>query len=1024
MTLTQRTRAARRATALVLATGTLAFLTTSTHAQTDGIWTANGSGNWLDPANWAGGQVANSGGLATLLNTPLQFQNTALTLGTEGSPQNATVSGLVLGGAYSMVVAGPGSLQLVGPAAVQIFSSHREAFSVASANNYFFPGHAFNNASVAGTAGLNVSGPGALTLIGANPFSGPVSITGGARLEVRGGNNGLGSGSPDAQLTLDGGTLLIRSTGLTSARPIFLGSNGGTLQNAVTSTLSGVISGPGGLNRSLGVTSFTATNLTLSGANTYTGPTRVFGPANSQVILAGAGTIATSSAYVLSGTITLDNAAGVVNRLSDTAPITSFGGQIALGGNASAPTSEQIGTITMRTGTTYLTLTSTTAQNTELRVPSVVRENNSTLYVRGTNLGAAPGANTTNVYIQSIPTTPVGAGGAPGSTNQSIVPWMFGATVANATTTGVTFATWDAATGSVRPLAVAEHAPLDTAQPGDNALVSGSGTIPAPGGGTTVNSLTLVATASVTLQGNDVINVTSGAVLSSPNTVLATTTIDVPLNFGSAEGILYNAGTGTAFMTIAKPISGSGGLTKAGPGVLALRATAVNTYTGPTVITDGTVQITGNVIPNVPGPFGVSDTPIVIAPSSFTSIARILANNAAFSIDRDIEVIGDGYQPASIGTTTVQTTSPTVSLTVNGNIRLDRNLVLEPSSGAGFNPGGFVILNGVVSGTGGLSSQGSLSGFVHLNAANTYSGGTEIGQAQFVAGNDAAFGTGPITFYGASTARIAASVPVTIANNLSFGGNVTSTQNAANFTGDQPLTFTGVIDLNGGNPNTGGREWNINVSNTALTTWAGPIINGGFNKTGPGILQITGANTYTGFTIVTAGTLLVNNITGSATGSNLVGVEVNGTLGGRGIIGGGVIVAGKIAPGGLSILGQNPVGTLIVGPLQMNAGSVAEFDLVSPGLSDRIAVAADLTLNGTLRVASVDEVPAGVYTLFTYGGTLLNNGVSLDIAGLNTTLPVSLSFSSPGQVNLVVIPEPAALAPLVLGTLLLGRRRR
>jgi fibronectin-binding autotransporter adhesin len=65
-------------------------------------------------------------------------------------------------------------------------------------------------------------------------------------------------------------------------------------------------------------------------------------------------------------------------------------------------------------------------------------------------------------------------------------------------------------------------------------------------------------------------------------------------------------------------------------------------------------------------------------------------------------------------------------------------------------------------------------------------------------------------------------------------------------------------------------------------------------------------NSYSGGTIVNAGTLLVNNPFGSGTGSGFVAVSNNGTLGGSGSIAGPVWVAGTIAPG-------QSVGTLTLG---------------------------------------------------------------------------------------------------------------
>ena len=81
-------------------------------------------------------------------------------------------------------------------------------------------------------------------------------------------------------------------------------------------------------------------------------------------------------------------------------------------------------------------------------------------------------------------------------------------------------------------------------------------------------------------------------------------------------------------------------------------------------------------------------------------------------------------------------------------------------------------------------------------------------------------------------------------------------------------------------------------SNDLSTTFAGTI-QGVFTadrltKVGTGTLILSGANTY-GNTIVNDGTLLLNNTSGSATGTGSVQVN-SGSLGGSGIIAGAVIV--------------------------------------------------------------------------------------------------------------------------------------
>ena len=93
-------------------------------------------------------------------------------------------------------------------------------------------------------------------------------------------------------------------------------------------------------------------------------------------------------------------------------------------------------------------------------------------------------------------------------------------------------------------------------------------------------------------------------------------------------------------------------------------------------------------------------------------------------------------------------------------------------------------------------------------------------------------------------------------------------------------------------------------ANNLDTKFAGTIDDGtnstgSLVKTGTGKLTLSGANTYDGGTTVSAGSLIVSNTTGSATGTGLVKVA-NSTLGGSGIVAGPVTMlnGGLLTPAG------------------------------------------------------------------------------------------------------------------------------
>ena len=221
-------------------------------------------------------------------------------------------------------------------------------------------------------------------------------------------------------------------------------------------------------------------------------------------------------------------------------------------------------------------------------------------------------------------------------------------------------------------------------------------------------------------------------------------------------------------------------------------------------------------------------------------------------------------------------------------------------------------------------------------------------------------------------------------------------------------------------------------------------------KSGSGTAILTRANTYSGTTTVSGGTLLVNNLTGSGTGSGTVQVDHGATLGGTGRMAGALNVTGVLAPGGA-------VATLGSGTLTMNTGSTFQYS-VDSSADLRIAAAlqqvtGDLDLNGAvaLTLGDIASTPnvfsmgttfslinySGAWNrgLFTYNSATLANGAQFR-DGLNvwkieydaTTggSNFSSTYAGPtsGFVNITAIPEPHAAWLGCLGFLMLLRRWR
>lgn len=188
-----------------------------------------------------------------------------------------------------------------------------------------------NNGS-AGTLALTGGGTFALTNA-ANSYSGGTTVTGGSTVAV-GKDSALGASSGTLSLgdATSTATLAINAPGaFLSSRPIVIGSLGAVVDTigGADATLGGTISGGGGITKT------GAGSLTLSGNNTFTGPTVVA----AGTLRAGSGNLFSSSGVVsLAGgtTVDLNGFSQTIGSLAGTGSlILGNSAQLTLGGNNS-----------------------------------------------------------------------------------------------------------------------------------------------------------------------------------------------------------------------------------------------------------------------------------------------------------------------------------------------------------------------------------------------------------------------------------------------------------------------------------------------------------------------------------------------------------------------------------------------------------------------------------------------------------------------------------------------------------------
>ncbi|MEW6257473.1 MAG: autotransporter-associated beta strand repeat-containing protein [Pseudomonadota bacterium] len=294
------------------------------------------------------------------------------------------------------------------------------------------------------------------------------------------------------------------------------------------------------------------------------------------------------------------------------------------------------------------------------------------------------------------------------------------------------------------------------------------------------------------------------------------------------------------------------------------------------------------------------------------------------------------------------------SLATTGGFTLANAMAFATGATGTLDTGSFTVtLNGALSGAGRLEKTGS--GTLTLMSANTYGGGTRLSGGTLAIGNANALGTGSLSVLADATLSLLGAF--TLGAPLSLASATTTTLN----TGAHAVTLTGAV--------TGA---------------------GGLTKSGNGQLTLAGTSSFSGPTSVTAGALAV---TGALTGSSVT-VGSGATLTGTGAISQGVAVQN----GG--VLSGASGAQFALGSLALSSGAIITTDLSTPSTTALFAVGGALTLDGTLNITGTD-LEIGVYRLFSYGGTLTDNGLTIGTVPAGLDASGLLIAANNGRVDLV-----------------------
>ena len=322
-------------------------------------------------------------------------------------------------------------------------------------------------------------------------------------------------------------------------------------------------------------------------------------------------------------------------------------------------------------------------------------------------------------------------------------------------------------------------------------------------------------------------------------------------------------------LTINGRISGTGNLTKIGPGSATFAGSPGNIYNGVTTVNEGILLLAKSSIPAIPNGrsliigdgvdgvdadivrYGAAGSQIIVGSLITINDTGLLDLNNFTDDVGDITMNG-GHIKTGTGTLTlsgnVTVNSNTAAMSViDGAMDLSAPRIFDVT-GHFFSPD--IQINAAVRGSA-LTKNGV--GELGLTASNSYAGLTTVNGGLLVVDHSFALGTtagGTVVNSGAVlTLRFGVAVgaePLTIAGTgqSSFGA-LNSSFAANSWAGDIALSADATISVQAG--------VSLNLSGA---------ISGGFNltKSATGTLQFSGAtaNTYTGTTTVNAGTLELN----------------------------------------------------------------------------------------------------------------------------------------------------------------------
>ncbi|BCU79727.1 autotransporter-associated beta strand repeat-containing protein [Luteolibacter sp. LG18] len=558
---------------------------------------------------------------------------------------------------------------------------------------------------------------------------------------------------------------------------------------------------------------------------------------------------------------------------------------------------------------------------------------------------------------------------------------------------------------------------------GDHTGFTGTFTHNAASNNTQFNSATAASeNAAYTLTAGELIFATSGDYtvkfgslasaagnIRGGNTATGTTTLEVG-HLGTSTTLTGTLNNGTTKVLA---------LNKVGAGSLSMAGT--NTYGGATNITGGTLTVTGTGAINATSGITINGSGAKYLHASTTAGTRPITVTTG-TLD------GTG----SVGAVTVGDDSGAILTHGNGGTTALATASLTFNGGANVNLKTAGTTAGIT--TGALTTTGA-NGTVVLTPVNNWSIGSTYNLISYTSfsGTLADFALGTLTGLGprqtASLVDTGSAIAVSITGDKPAWTGATSGEWSTNtiagaknwkipssgtptdfLAGDEVLfddtaTGTTTVDISAANVNTASVTVNTATKVYTIGSSGGfGIASGAITKTGAANLILTSANTYTGATIISAGTLTLGNGTADGTIANTSGVTNNAALAYNWagdhtapyiISGTGVVT--KTGAGNLTFTGANTYSggtTINGGTLTTNSTGSVGAGAVAIGAAGTWSVGNNYTLSNTVT---------GTGAIATTGATVSGN-----FSGFSGTVTHNNSFASTSFSNATATSKNAA----------------